>query len=122
MAHPNLRVLDESLEQRILLIEMLQVGTTILTAVSSLHLTALGVREELSTVADAEYRNAADKLAQINLESFRIMNGIGLPLKMTPMTDGSSFWKLVVGMISQKVSSSRTRRPMSCGSVNRNPK
>ena len=76
MAHPNLRVLDESLEQRILLIEMLQVGTTILTAVSSLHLTALGVREELSTVADAEYRNATDKLAQIYLESFRIMNGI----------------------------------------------
>ncbi|CUQ06293.1 Uncharacterised protein [Segatella copri] len=76
MAHPNLRVLDESLEQRILLIEMLQVGTTILTAVSSLHLTALGVREELSTVTDAEYRNATDKLAQIYLESFRIMNGI----------------------------------------------
>ena len=53
---------------------MLQVGTTILTSVSSLHLTALGVREELSTVADAEYRNAADKLAQIYLESFRIID------------------------------------------------
>ena len=96
MTHPNLRVLDESLEQRILLVELLQVGTTILTAVSSLYLTALSVREELSTVADAKHRNAANKLAQIYLESFRIMNGIRATAQDDTNDRWVILWKLVV--------------------------
>ena len=62
----------------------------------SLHLTALGVREELSTVADAEYRNAADKLAQIYLESFRIMNGIRATAQDDTNDRWVILWKLVV--------------------------
>ena len=96
MTHPNLRVLDESLEQWILLVELLQVSTTILTAVSSLHLTALSVREELSTVADTEHRDATDKLAQIYLESFRIMNGIRATAQNDTNDRWVILWKLVV--------------------------
>ena len=75
---------------------MLQVGTTILTAVSSFHLSALGKREELSTIADAEYRNTADKLAQIYLESFRIMNGVRATAQDDTNDRWVILWKLVV--------------------------
>ena len=96
MTHPNLRVLYKSLEKRIGGIKLLQVGTPILTAVSSLYLSTLGIREILSAIANAEHRNATNKLAQIHLESFLIMNGV----RTTAQDDTNHRWvvlrKLVV--------------------------
>ena len=59
-------------------------------------LSALSVREELSTIADAEHRDASDKLAQINLESFRIMNGVRTTAQDDTNHRWVILWKLVV--------------------------
>ena len=77
MRHPDLRVLVEALEQRICGVDRLQIGTTILARVGLLNLTTQGVRNELSTIADAEYGHLADKLREIYLEGLGVVHRIG---------------------------------------------
>ena len=77
MAHPYLRVLDKSVEQRILGIEVLKIGASVLTRVGCLNLSTVGVRNELCAIADAKHRDASYKLAQVNLERLLIVYRIG---------------------------------------------
>ena len=76
MAHPHLRASVEALEERIVEVDGLEVGTTVLTAIGLLDLSAKAVRDELGAVADAQHRNLADKLAQIDLERLGIVDRI----------------------------------------------
>ena len=68
-------MLVETLEQRILRVNGLQMGATILTGIGLLHLTAVGIGDVLRTVADTQYRHLAYKLAEVNLESLWVVNG-----------------------------------------------
>ena len=77
VAHPHLRVLYKSLEQRVLCVEVLQIGTSVLTGVGSLNLSAIGVADELCAIADAEHRNASHKLAQVHLEGLLVVYRVG---------------------------------------------
>ena len=73
MAHPHLRIILKSLEQRIAGIKHSEVGTAILTAVGLLDLSAVAVRYELRSVANTKYRQATYKPAEINLERLRVV-------------------------------------------------
>ncbi|CCX67784.1 unknown [Prevotella sp. CAG:1058] len=57
-------------------IKRFQMGTSILTRVGLFHLSAVRGSNKLGTVTNAEDWVFAYKPAQINLESFRIMNRI----------------------------------------------
>src|SRR3712207_7996173 len=69
MAHPYLRIGLEAFKQGILVVELLQVGTAILTCSGLLYLTAIGVGYELGTIADTQHGVLAYKLRQVNLKS-----------------------------------------------------
>src|SRR3712207_7923069 len=77
MAHPYLRIGLEAFKQGILVVELLQVGTAILTCSGLLYLTAIGVGYELGTIADTQHGVLAYKLRQVNLKSLGVMHRIG---------------------------------------------
>ena len=97
MAHPNLRVLNKSLKQRVLCIEMLKVGTSVLTRVGCLHLSTIGVAYELSAVADAKHRDTSHKLAQVYLKGFLVVNRVRTSAEDNTNHAGVVLWELVVG-------------------------
>ena len=51
-------------------------STSVLTRVCLLDLTAKGIRNKLGSVANAQHRQASHKLAQVNLESLRVVNTV----------------------------------------------
>ena len=76
MTHPHLRMLLKALEERIGGVDRLEISAAILTAIGLLNLTAKGVGDELSTIADTQYWDAAYKLLQVDLKGFGIVNRI----------------------------------------------
>ena len=76
MAHPYLRMLVESTEQGIGSVDGLQMSSAILTAVSLFHLTAEGMADVLGSIADAEHRHTAYKLAKVYLEGLWVVNAV----------------------------------------------
>ena len=77
MAHPYLRVLLETFEQRVRGVDSLKVGTSILARVGLFDLTTQGVTDELSTIADTQHWHTTYKLQQVDLESLRIVYRVG---------------------------------------------
>ena len=70
-------MLLEALEERIGDIGGLKVGPSVFTRVGLLHLSAQRVADELSTIADAQHRQASYKLREVDLESLRIVHRKG---------------------------------------------
>ena len=77
MRHPHLRIGLEAFEHGVVLLHILQVGTTILTSAFWLHVTSEGVCHELGTIADAEDRIFASNLIEIEFECPLFIYGIG---------------------------------------------
>ena len=73
MAHPHLRTLLEALEQRVVEIDGLKIGTSVLAAIGLFNLTTKCVRDELSAIANAQYGQTANKLAEVYLERLRVV-------------------------------------------------
>ena len=69
-------MLIKSFEQRIRRVDSLEVGTTILTGVSLLNLTAQRVGDKLCTIADAQHRHLANKLREVYLKRLWVMDRI----------------------------------------------
>ena len=97
MAHPHLRMLNEALEQRILGIDGLQMGATILTTSGLLYFSAQRVRNELCAVADAEHGQTAHKLRQIYFERLRVVYAERRTAQYDTNHAGVVLGKLVVG-------------------------
>ena len=77
MRHPYLRVLFETTEQGVGDVNRLEVGTSVLARISLFHLATEGVRDELGAIANAQHGQATYELAQIDLESLRVVNRVG---------------------------------------------
>ena len=77
MTHPHLRLLLELLKERIRGIYRLKVGTSILARIGLLDLSTKCVRDKLGAVADAQYRDAPNKLRQVDLKGLGIVNREG---------------------------------------------
>ena len=90
-------MLLEALEERIGSVDRLQIGTTILARVGFFNLTAKGVRDELCTIADTQNWHLAYKLAQVYLESLRIVDAIGRAAQNDTYHGIVAHRKLVVG-------------------------
>ena len=74
MTHPHLRTLLESLEQRVVEIDSLEVGTSILARVGLFYLTTQCIADKLGSVADTQHRYTSNKLRQVDLERLRIVH------------------------------------------------
>ena len=74
MRHPYLRVLFETTEQGVGGVNRLEVGTSVLARISLFHLATEGVRDELGAIANAQHGQATYELAQIDLESLRVVS------------------------------------------------
>src|SRR5574344_663040 len=76
MTHPYLRTLLEILENRSVRIYRLHIGTTICTCTCLFYFSSFSKRNKLGTIADTKNWEFTDKLIQVNLECFLIMNRI----------------------------------------------
>ena len=76
VAHPDLAVFVEALEERVIEIYGGEVGTTIFATSCWFHLATQGVAHELCTIADAQDRHAASELAQIHAESLGVIDDV----------------------------------------------
>ena len=76
MAHPHLRVFVKTLKQGILMVKLLQVSTSILTAAGRFNLSAISLRHILCTIANAQDRILATDIGQIYLKGLRIVHAI----------------------------------------------
>ncbi len=79
VAHPHLRTLLETVEKRIFRVHELQVGASVLARVGLLHPSAIGVGNELRSVANAEHGDFPDKLREIDLEGVGVVHREGRP-------------------------------------------
>ena len=96
MGHPDLGTRRKALEERIIEIDGLEIGPSVLTAVGLLHLSAKGVTDELRTIADAQHRNLTHELAQVHFERLRVMNRIRRSAQYHTNHRGVVFRELVV--------------------------
>ena len=97
VAHPHLRVLNEALEQRVLSVEVLEVGTSVLARVGCLHLSAASIRDVLCAVADAKHRDASYELTKVYLERLLVVNREGTSAEDDTDDRGVVLRELVVG-------------------------
>ena len=77
VAHPHLGVGLEVLKQGIREVDGAKVGTTVFARTRLLHLSAIGVGDILSAVADTQHGVFAHKFAQVAFESLLVINRIG---------------------------------------------
>ena len=68
VAHPHLRTLVKSLEQRAVGSNESQIGTTVFTCTGLFNLTAIDIAEQLCTVADSKYGILAYNARQVRTE------------------------------------------------------
>ena len=68
MAHPHLAVVVKSVEQRTLLVSVLEVLPSIFASASTLYLTTIDMAHILCAIADAKYRQTSTYPAQIYME------------------------------------------------------
>ena len=76
MTHPYLRAFLEAGEEAVVKVDGLQIGTPVFTGARLFHLASIRIGNELGTVADAEHRNLSHELAEVYLESLRVVDGI----------------------------------------------
>ena len=74
MAHPHLRLVFEATEQWVGSVNVLKMGTSVLPRLGALHLSAVCIGYELSSVAYTQHRIFADKSGKINLESLLVVH------------------------------------------------
>ena len=72
--HPHLRVLLKALEQRVRMVDVLQVLPAVLTRTGALYLAAVGITDQLRTVADTQDRQSASDSAQVNPEGIVLID------------------------------------------------
>ena len=77
VTHPDLAVLVESLEERILEINAGEVGAAIFSAPCRLHLAAKRMAHELRSIANAKDGHTAPELIQVNAECLRVIDAVG---------------------------------------------
>ena len=97
VTHPDLTVLVESFEERIVEVNGREVGATIFATSCRLHFAAKRMAHELRTIADSENRHTASELIQVNAEGFRVIDAIRAACKDDANHIGISDGKLVVG-------------------------
>ena len=73
VAHPHLRVVVEASEEWVLLVDILQVGTSVFARVGLLDAPSVDVGDILRPVADAQDRHFAHKLAEVYLECLGVV-------------------------------------------------
>ena len=77
VAHPDLRVRVEALEQGVVMVELSEVGAAVLAAAGGLHASAIGVGHILGAVADAEDGQASADGGEIYLEGLLVIDAEG---------------------------------------------
>ena len=77
VAHPHLRLLLESLEERVGGVYGLQVGAAVFAAVGLLHLAAERMADELGAIADAQHGQTTHEARQVYLEGLGIVHAVG---------------------------------------------
>ena len=73
VAHPHLRVFADAFQQRILVVELGQMCTSVFTCVGRFNFTSVGIRHKLCAVADTQDRIFAANIGQINFEGLFIV-------------------------------------------------
>ena len=97
VAHPYLRMFAHVLEQRILPVKRLQMGTSILTRAGRLYRASIAVSDELRPVTNAQDGILAADAAQVYLKSARVVHREGATGQDDPFHAIIVFRKFVVG-------------------------
>ena len=97
VAHPHLRILAHALEKHVVLIKGTEMGAAIFACAGRLHLSAVGVGNELGAVADTQDGVLAAQLAQVYLERAFVVHGERAAREDDSLYAVISLRKLVVG-------------------------
>ena len=96
VTHPDLAVLVESLEERILEINAGEVCAAIFSAPCRLHFAAKRMAHELRSIANAKDGHTAPELIQVNAECLRVIDAVGTACQDDTNHIGIGYRKLVV--------------------------
>ena len=77
VAHPYLRVFTDTFQQRVFVVELGQMSTSVFTCTCRFYVSAVCVSHELCAVADTQNRIFTADSAQVYLESLFIVNREG---------------------------------------------
>ena len=97
MTHPHLRLWLEAPEKRVFRVDILQMCPTIFAGVRLFHPATVAVRNKLRTIANAQHGEFSDKLTEVYLEGFRVMDRKGRTTEDDTNDGRVILWKLVVG-------------------------
>ena len=96
MTHPDLTVLVEALEERVVEVNCREIRATIFATSCRLHFASKSVAHKLRTIANAQNRHASPELVQVNAERFRIIDAVRTACQNDADNIRVRYWELVV--------------------------